>query len=139
MDTQGFTTVKSKSQRRYQRKQQRAAAAGWANEEVKPADDDAGEEDPWAGADAWEPPPLDDAAALAAWTAPLTDLTLGDRITEFIPYWLDGVAAALNGEAVPTTEAFFERIHAERDEWNDNPSGWGYVEPGPWGWGPGCG
>jgi hypothetical protein len=130
MDTQGFKTVQSKSQRRKQR-----VAAARAAKEKKLAEERAEIDAQWQQAGYWG----DDADHDESWVEPLPDLTLGDRIMEFIPYWLDGVVAALKGEEVPKTEIFFERIHAERDEWVKNPTGWGYIEPGPWGYDPSCG
>lgn len=75
----------------------------------------------------WEEPLKPDTTNLKSWERH----TRVDRLQDFIPFWRDGVYAALEGREVPKSEEFFNRIYSEEDAWG-LPVDDEKVEVNPW-------
>ncbi|KIP12401.1 hypothetical protein PHLGIDRAFT_123953 [Phlebiopsis gigantea 11061_1 CR5-6] len=126
MDVEGFKPVKSKSPRRKRRttpfkkqnKADSAAHAGWGQSfQVEQGNQD------WSG---WEDP-LPKPEYSKGWEYQ----TRVDRLRDVIPFWRDGVYAALEGRDVPKMEEFLDRVYTE-DVWGMNADAWGVKVDDPW-------
>lgn len=128
MDADGFKPAKPKSHRRKRRtapfkkqnKSNAAADAGWGQSFQA----EQGAQD-WSG---WEDPP-----PKPAYTKGWEYQTRVDRLRDVIPFWRDGVYAALEGRDVPKMEEFLERVYSE-DVWGMSVDSWGVKpeDPHPW-------
>lgn len=54
-----------------------------------------------------------------------------DRLRDVIPFWRDGVCAALEGREVPKTEELFNRVYSE-DVWGISAGDWGIKAADVW-------
>lgn len=138
MDAHGSKPVKSKSHKRNRRTtpskklnkgDNAAPAVGWGPSfQVDQGDQD------WSG---WEDP-LPNPEHSKGWQYQ----TRVDRLQDIIPFWRDGVHAALEGREVPRTEDFLNHVYSE-DVWGMSADSWGVKQDDPWaagnGWGDGAG
>lgn len=126
MDADGFKHVKPKSHRRKRRtapfkKQNKASGAGQAGW-GQSLQVDQGDQD-WSG---WEDPP-----PKPEYSKGWEYQTRVDRLQDVIPFWRDGVYAALEGRDVPKMEEFLDRVYSE-DVWGMNADTWGAKGDDPW-------